>query len=289
MNRKPLVLVDGQLSELPATDSLSMATPALPVVVMTAAQVSTAGGVVTLTADNLPSVLALPNVHCEVYLPLAADAVGRQVTLVTYKEGAITSGSIVVCVSGSDNFNGNAQRTGVALGGLNSILTVVSDGTTWRILSNGVPGDTSSVNVVDASGGDSLTLTGEDQRKTTLIDASLDNLAITLPPISTVIGRVLAFVRQDTSTNTVTITADAADSLDGVAQGSVTLGLGASINLLATWGGWLVVGKYSAAQAGGQQVYVQPNDPGLAAGVPGLWIQTGLGADGTGFTFWFNT
>ena len=42
----------------------------------------------------------------------------------------------------------------------------------------------------------------------------------------------------------------------------------------------------TAAGAGGtQEVFVQPTAP-TPTGSPYLWIQTGLGADGTGFTFW---
>lgn len=45
----------------------------------------------------------------------------------------------------------------------------------------------------------------------------------------------------------------------------------------------------AGAGAGGtQEVYVQAADPGLPNGVPALWVQTGLGTDGTGFTLWFN-
>lgn len=36
--------------------------------------------------------------------------------------------------------------------------------------------------------------------------------------------------------------------------------------------------------AGPQNLYVQPNNPGMA--VPGLWIQTNVGGDPDAMTFW---
>jgi hypothetical protein len=36
--------------------------------------------------------------------------------------------------------------------------------------------------------------------------------------------------------------------------------------------------------AGNTNVFVQPTDPIMTE--PGLWIQTGLGTDGTGITLW---
>lgn len=36
-----------------------------------------------------------------------------------------------------------------------------------------------------------------------------------------------------------------------------------------------------------QNVYVQPSTPTFAPGQVGLWVQTGMGADGTDFTLWF--
>lgn len=36
-----------------------------------------------------------------------------------------------------------------------------------------------------------------------------------------------------------------------------------------------------------QQVYVQSTQPTFGAGVVGIWIQTGLGDNGDGFTMWF--
>jgi hypothetical protein len=45
--------------------------------------------------------------------------------------------------------------------------------------------------------------------------------------------------------------------------------------------GWVVV----TGGSGTPEVYVQDTDPGLTN--PGIWIQTGLGPGGLGFTFWF--
>lgn len=46
--------------------------------------------------------------------------------------------------------------------------------------------------------------------------------------------------------------------------------------------------EMAGMQAGGgaQQVFVQPSAPSVAAGVPFLWLQTGLGGDGNDTTLW---
>lgn len=46
----------------------------------------------------------------------------------------------------------------------------------------------------------------------------------------------------------------------------------------------------TGAGAGGtQEVYVQPTNPGLPDGTPGIWVQTNVGGDTTKFSIWFNT
>lgn len=292
MTRKPLVQVDGQLSELPATDSLSMATPALPVVVMTPAQVVALGGVVTLTASNFPDTLLVPAGPCEIYLPPVAEVTGRQLSIVFYSTGVVDSAPVVYA-DAADNFEGNTNYTGLALNGVGAVLLIVSDGTTWRVLSHDIPlghGSYRYYDYVSTTAG-VLTLPSAQLNQYSLIDASTGGIDITLPPATLVSGRSLSFLRADSeAANQVILTTTGSDMLDKVTNGTLTLPVGVTVTLLALGGEWVTINKYNPAQAAGQQqVYVQPNDPGLAAGVPGLWIQTGLGADGTGFTFWFNT
>ena len=46
---------------------------------------------------------------------------------------------------------------------------------------------------------------------------------------------------------------------------------------------WIdMVGSYAATT----NFHVGPSAPDFGANVPGVWIQTGLGADGTGWTLW---
>ena len=42
----------------------------------------------------------------------------------------------------------------------------------------------------------------------------------------------------------------------------------------------------TAGPGGQQQIFVQPNAPVVAGGIPYVWYQTGLGVDGTDMTVW---
>lgn len=42
----------------------------------------------------------------------------------------------------------------------------------------------------------------------------------------------------------------------------------------------------NVAAAGQQQVFVQPTEPSVSAGVPFIWFETGLGPEGTDMTLW---
>lgn len=51
-------------------------------------------------------------------------------------------------------------------------------------------------------------------------------------------------------------------------------------------GGLVTVTVTASGGGGAQQCFVQPTAPEVAPGVPYLWVQTGLGSDGSGFTLW---
>lgn len=288
MTRKPLVQVDGQLSELPATDSLSMATPALPVVIMTAAQISTLNGVITLTASNFPDTLILLT-DCEVYLPSAATVTGRRINIVMH--GNLVSMAPVVYPYLGENFAGVANTTAISLKGPGDVLTVVSDGTAWRVINHDIPGAYGDYyyNFADGSPGFTVDLsTFSDVAQHQIVDGVVGDITLLLPLAQNVHGRAFTFIRVDTGDATVaTLAAQPADQLDKVTSGTFNLQGNSSVTLLALYGEWVTISKYSAVQDQ-QQVYVQSYDPGLADGVPALWVQTNVGGDPTKFSLWFN-
>lgn len=290
MTRKPLVQVAGQLSELPAADSLSMATPALPVVVMTAAQISTLSGVITLTASNFPDTLILL-AYCEVYLPPAAAVAGRRISIAMHCN--ITSMAPAVYADIGENFAGAVNTTVIPLKGPGDVLTVVSDGTAWRVINHDIPGAYGdySYNSADGSPGFTVDLsTSSDVAQHQIVDGSFGDINLLLPLAHNVHGRAFTFTRADTGDATVaSLSVQPSDMLNKVTGGTLNLQDYTSITLLAVFGEWITINKYSLAQADQQQVFVQPSDPGLAAGVPALWVQTNVGGDPTKFSLWFNT
>ena len=290
MTRKPLVQVDGQLSELPATDSLSMATPALPVVVMTAAQISTLSGVITLTASNFPDTLILL-ADCEVYLPPAAAVAGRRISIALHCN--VTSMVPAIYADVGENFAGAVNTTVIPFKGPGDVLTVVSDGTAWRVINHDIPGAYGDYyyNSADGSPGFTVDLsTFAEVAQHQLVDGVIGDINLLLPLAQNVHGRAFTFIRVDTGDSTVaSLSAQPADILNSVTGGTLNLPGNTAITLLAMYGEWITINKYNSTQvAGQQQVYVQQTDPGLADGVPALWVQTNVGGDPTKFSLWFN-
>lgn len=290
MTRKPLVQVDGQLSELPATDSLSMATPALPVVVMTAAQISTLSGVITLTASNFPDTLILL-ADCEVYLPPAAAVAGRRISIALHLN--VTSMAPAIYADVGENFAGVVNTTVIPFKGPGDVLTVVSDGTAWRVINHDIPGAYGDYyyNLADGSPGFTVDLsTFADVAQHQIVDGVIGDINLLLPLAQNVHGRAFTFIRVDTGDSTVaSLSVQPTDILNSVTGGTLNLPGNTAITLLAMYGEWITINKYNSTQvAGQQQVYVQQTDPGLADGVPALWVQTNVGGDPTKFSLWFN-
>ena len=80
---------------------------------------------------------------------------------------------------------------------------------------------------------------------TILIDANNANRTLTLPAVSTTIGRIYVIKRTDQSGDTVTITRAGSDTIDG--QATVTINGGDSITLQsAGHNSWIIIGEYRA-------------------------------------------
>ena len=56
--------------------------------------------------------------------------------------------------------------------------------------------------------------------------------------------------------------------------------------LTKTGTGDFAVGWASPSQSGEKQVFVQSTAPVVADGTPYIWVQSGIGPSGAGFTFW---
>lgn len=288
--RKPLTVINGKLSQFPVGDSPQMESPSLPVRVITAGEVTGSSGTITLTATTLPGLLLvdMPADYgsLSVQLPAAATVTGREVTVMLRWTPDY---SYLLLEAPVDYFEADSEQTAVSLLTAGERITCVSDGATWRIIARYRRGEGQA----DAgySGWDSPVSLPASLSNFVQLEASGASLAATLPPMDDVTGRRYVFYRTDSNTaNTCTLATQAGDYLLND-TGPISFNCGDVLFVESSTAGWVVTNKYNAAESGGggsQQVYVQPNDPGLAGGAPALWIQTGLGADGLGFTFWIN-
>ena len=87
------------------------------------------------------------------------------------------------------------------------------------------------------------TLTGADF--TVLIDASNADRTLTLPAVSTSIGRIYVIKRTDQGGDTVTITRAGSDTIDG--QATITIDGGDSVTLQSAGNNsWIIIGEYRA-------------------------------------------
>lgn len=254
MTRKPLVQVAGQLSELPAADSLSMATPALPVVVLTNAQITTLSGVITLSASNFPETLFVPawtGGSPTIELPPVAAVVGRRLTVVVYDTGAPGS-TPTIDASSPDTFNGVAGLTNIGTKGVGSVTTLLSDGVTWRVLEACTPGILEGYSYWDAFTDSGLpVIQGTPSTLAHLLDATGGDVQLTLPSAAIAAGKLQLFTRVDTLTTGATLKAAGGDLLNGSAGGSLALLPGDSVILFSDGVGWVIFAKYSTTSAVG--------------------------------------
>lgn len=288
--RKPLTVIDGKLSQFPVGDSPQMESPSLPVRVVTTAEVASSSGVIQLVANALPALLLLdlPSTYgsLSVLLPDAANAAGREITVAL--RGTVDY-SWVLLESPVDYFEADSLQAAIALNATGERVTCMSDGATWRILARYRNGEGSAD--VSYSGWDSPVSLPASIGNFTPLDALGASLAATLPPLAGVYGRRYVFYREDDNTaHTCTLAVAGSDYFRNTTN-PISFNCGDVVCLEASTAGWTVTTRYNAAAApggGSQQVYVQPGNPGLASGVPALWVQTGLGDDGQGLTFWVN-
>lgn len=288
--RKPLTVINGKLSQFPVGDSPQMESPSLPVRVITAGEVTGSTGVIQLTATTLPGLLLvdLPSAYgsFSVELPTAASVAGRELTVVLRNP---VDGSGLLLEAPVDYFEADSEQAAVALNATGERITCVSDGSTWRIVTRHRRGEGAAD--IAYSGWDSPVTLPTSLSNFSQLDALSAPLAVTLPLLAEVCGRRYVFYRCDSNpAHTCTLAAQAVDYFRNAAY-PINFACGDVVFIEASTAGWTVTNRYNAAAApggGAQQVYVQPNDPGLAPGVPALWIQTGLGDGGQGFTFWIN-
>lgn len=289
-NRKPLTVIAGKLSQFPEGDSPLMDSPSLPVRGITTVEVTNSAGVIQLTATTLPGLLLvdLPDDYgsFSIELPAAATVTGREITVTLRNPG---SNSWMLLEAPTDYFEADSNQAAVALNVVGECITCVSDGATWRVVTRHRRGE--GLADISYSGWDSPVSLPASLANFTPLDALGAPLAATLPLLTEVHGRRYVFYREDDNiAHTCTLAAHNSDYLRN-ATSPISLSCGDLLFLEASMSGWVVTNSFNAAAVPGgglQQVYVQPNNPGLASGVPALWVQTGLGVDGQGLTFWVN-
>ena len=289
-NRKPLTVIAGKLSQFPAGDSPQIESPSLPVRVITSTEVTGSTGIIQLTATTLPGLLLvdLPDDYgsFNIEMPAAATVTGREITVTLRNPG---SNSWMLLKAPTDYFEADSNQAAVALNVAGECITCVSDGATWRVVTRHRRGE--GLADTSYSGWDSPISLPASLTNFTLLDALGAPVAATLPPLTEVHGRRYVFYREDDNlAHTCTLAAHDSDYFRN-ATSPISLSCGDLLFIEAAMSGWVVTNSFNTAAVPGgglQQVYVQPDNPGLASGLPALWVQTGLGVDGQGLTFWVN-
>ena len=170
---------------------------------------------------------------------LAAATAGNKFKIIIKKTDSSTN-AVTIDPAGSETID---TQTTFLLYDFNDFIEVHCDGSNWKIVASQVRGTVRSITAT-------ATLALDDNMKVINADASGGAYAVNLPSAATVgRGFRVTIKKTDSSTNTVTVTPDGAETIDGSASFGIVNQYGA-VSVISDGTNWSIFSEFGDAASG---------------------------------------